>query len=102
MIPECCTIHIHNYSYLSLHDISVTLLPLLIEECLNQQWLRRLEDGSSEAEHIPENETLNWKGHRYLVLQATQVLTPGNGSFYTKVSWDIARNDKGVLDNSVR
>ncbi|XP_071515141.1 fibroblast growth factor receptor-like 1 [Panulirus ornatus] len=49
------------------------------------KWLRRLEDGSSEAEHIPENETLNWKGHRYLVLQASQVLTPGDGSFYTKL-----------------
>ncbi|KAK7082489.1 hypothetical protein SK128_004777, partial [Halocaridina rubra] len=48
------------------------------------KWLRRLEDGSGEANHIPENETLNWKGHRYVVLQATEVLTPGDGSFYTK------------------
>lgn len=49
------------------------------------KWLRRLEDGSHEAEHIPDNETLKWKGHRYVVLQATQVLTPGDGSFYTKL-----------------
>lgn len=49
------------------------------------KWLRRLEDGSQEAEHIPDNKTLKWKGHRYVVLQATEVLTPGDGSFYTKL-----------------
>lgn len=49
------------------------------------QWLRRIEEGSREADNIPDNQTLNWKGHRYVVLQATQVLTPGDGSFYTKV-----------------
>lgn len=51
-----------------------------------QQWLRRLEDGSSDGNYVHENQTINWKGHRYVVLQAAQVLTPGDGSFYTKVS----------------
>ncbi|XP_069943838.1 fibroblast growth factor receptor-like 1 [Cherax quadricarinatus] len=61
------------------------------------KWLRRLEDGSSLAEHIPDNETLNWKGHRYVVLQATQVLTPGDGSFYTKlVIPRVTAQDTGV------
>ncbi|XP_068210890.1 fibroblast growth factor receptor-like 1 isoform X2 [Palaemon carinicauda] len=61
------------------------------------KWLRRLEDGSAEADHIPENEILNWKGHRYVVLQATQVLTPGDGSFYTKlVIPKVTLQDTGV------
>lgn len=51
-----------------------------------QQWLRRLEDGSSDGNYVHENQTITWKGHRYVVLQAAQVLTPGDGSFYTKVN----------------
>ncbi|XP_042242464.1 fibroblast growth factor receptor-like 1, partial [Homarus americanus] len=61
------------------------------------KWLRRLEDGSNEAEHIPDKDTLNWKGHRYIVLQATQVHTPSDGSFYTKlVIPHVSVQDTGV------
>ncbi|XP_037796810.1 fibroblast growth factor receptor-like 1 [Penaeus monodon] len=49
------------------------------------KWLRRLEDGSSDGNYVHENQTITWKGHRYVVLQAAQVLTPGDGSFYTKL-----------------
>ncbi|KAK3854928.1 hypothetical protein Pcinc_038641, partial [Petrolisthes cinctipes] len=60
-------------------------------------WLRRIEEGSREADNIPDNQTLNWKGHRYVVLQATQVLTPGDGSFYTKLVLPRVRvQDTGV------
>ncbi|KAK3870267.1 hypothetical protein Pcinc_024491 [Petrolisthes cinctipes] len=61
------------------------------------KWLRRIEEGSREADNIPDNQTLNWKGHRYVVLQATQVLTPGDGSFYTKLVLPRVRvQDTGV------
>ncbi|CAL4089527.1 unnamed protein product, partial [Meganyctiphanes norvegica] len=62
------------------------------------KWLRRLEKAApGMGDKLGNNETITWKGHRYVVVPPTKVATPGDGTFYTKlVVNDVQTDDAGV------